>query len=716
MQIFLTYTHLAGALYVLFLGYLILSKKRNKQSIIFALLCFCISVWLFGTYKILTNVGNKQQIIFWDRSVYLGVVFIPALVYSFYVVLTKKINKYLIGLNFVLALFFFFLSQSNTFAQDAYMYAWGGHLIAKWPHSIYVFWFAASSAMFFYNFFKYYKVANGFQEKIQVRFILYSFIFLAIGGILGFLPAYGISIRPFGNIFVILFASTFAYAIVRYRLLGIRTIISKVYIYLLIAVYTYSFFYFVIFIDELFFDSVSSSQAMFFSPVFIIIFAVTFLPLFRKIQESSDVIFFKGNNPRSIIKDVALQMSAVIDLEELLKITAGEFKKILATEEIDILLFEKNGSCSSLYDYKGKKLPKKNDVCLYIQKIRNIIVRDEIEHGDEAYLLTEMDRLKAKVVAPLIIRYKVIGMIILGEKMDSSPYTKEDIEFLEIISSQAAVAIENARLYQEIEDFNKTLQQKVDEQTKEITEKAEHLKKLMDMRSEFLDITSHQLRTPVTVIKGVLSMFEEGSIPKNKQKEFIRGALDKSIKLGEIINDILRASEMDTDKFTLNVKEVDLNPILEKIEEDKKTSMQVKKKIKLTFDLPKKPLPNVLTDAKYIEQAIVNLVNNSFQYTIEGFIKVTAEVTKEVVIIRVEDSGIGIPSESIPKLFQKFGRAENAVATFTDGSGLGLFIIKQIVDATPGAKIEIEKTELNKGTTFALTLPIFKQQVKEAVK
>ena len=96
------------------------------------------------------------------------------------------------------------------------------------------------------------------------------------------------------------------------------------------------------------------------------------------------------------------------------------------------------------------------------------------------------------------------------------------------------------------------------------------------------------------------------------------------------------------------------------------------------------------------------------QYTKQGYIKVSATADKSHVILKVSDTGIGIPKKDQKKLFTKFGRAQNAVETFTDGSGLGLFIIKQVMDAHPGGEVYIENTEVGKGTTFVIKIPIVK--------
>ncbi|NTU98390.1 GAF domain-containing sensor histidine kinase [Candidatus Falkowbacteria bacterium] len=605
------------------------------------------------------------------------------------------------------SIFFFLVNPTKLFVQGVFPKYIFNYVCDAGPLYIYyaIFYFVS---FIFTTAYLFVGLRQPNVDRYQVKYVILAQLG-AVGGGSVFFLTFNLNWPPYIMILYAFYPLIIAYAIIKYRLMGIKVLASKVYTYLLISAFSLVFFHITIFVDFYFLGGIYSYKALMFSPWIAVLYSISLLPVLNKIQSSSDVIFYRNNAPRQIIKDLSLELSSSINLYELIGITSEIFRKVLASESLKVYLKKADEKKEVFYCVLMEELKVGPTSLIYkpVVKNRTVLVRDELKRKGETALVKEMDKSEAKLIAPLVLRNKVIGLLYLGEKVDGDAYTREDIDFLDIISSQAAVAIENARLYKEVDDFNKTLKQKVDVQTKEIREKADHLKKLMDMRSEFLDITSHQLRTPVTVIKGVLSMLEEGSIPPSKRKEFLRGAFEKSIKLGEIINDILRASEMDSESFVMNLKPVDLNEILRKIEEDKLRTAQIKN-VKLDFKIPKKTLSPVLSDAKYLEQAIVNMINNSFQYTLKGSIHVMVEQLSNAVVIRVKDTGIGIPKDQIPKLFQKFARADNAVNTFTDGSGLGLFIIKQIVDATPGAKIEIEKTELNKGTVFALTIPLAK--------
>ncbi|MFA6272584.1 MAG: HAMP domain-containing sensor histidine kinase [Patescibacteria group bacterium] len=248
------------------------------------------------------------------------------------------------------------------------------------------------------------------------------------------------------------------------------------------------------------------------------------------------------------------------------------------------------------------------------------------------------------------------------------------------------------------------LEDRVKEQTRDIQKKADRMMKLLEMRSEFLDIASHQLRTPTSVIKGTLAMLKDGDLDKMKPIEkakFIDGMYQKSIKLEEIINDILMASEMDTagdkvmklgDKFDLTelVDEIIIQHVL-----DAKN-----KKLKLVWDKPDK-LMMMRGSLRYIEEAINNLLDNAIKYTNKGSVLVALTRKKRRALLTLQDTGIGIPIEDQDKVFKKFIRASNARSAYTDGSGLGLFIVKEIIDKHPGAKIWMESVE-NKGTKFCV--------------
>jgi len=211
-------------------------------------------------------------------------------------------------------------------------------------------------------------------------------------------------------------------------------------------------------------------------------------------------------------------------------------------------------------------------------------------------------------------------------------------------------------------------------------------------------------------------MFEEGSmdkLPKAERKKFFHNIAVKADKLNSIISDILRASEMDTDEFRMDdatAKPEQIEDIIKSVHEQLHGQAETRN-LQLIMETPKQKLPKVMTSGEFLEQAIFNLVDNAIKYTKQGYVKVVLSQDGGNVIIKVQDSGIGIPEKDKKKVFDKFARGANAVDMYTDGSGLGLFIVKKIVEAHKGGQVSVQSQE-GKGTTFTISLPAVSDKVK----
>lgn len=691
------------------LAFFVLWRGKTKLSFQWFWVGFFTGLWALGLWGVISRY-DYETALFFQYLLDIGGIMIPLAYLGFVLELVnlKEKKKRLFKLFCLFTFFLLVLSFTPYFKKglvasfDIFNY-W---IDPGFLYPIFPTWFSFLMFYSFYLLFSRLKYFTG-VVKTQIKYIIVAGVIGFLGGATNFFPQI-FGLYPFGNYFVVVYVIIVTYAILRYRLMGIRVIASKIYTYFIIAAFSFVYFHFVYQISVKLLGGVYSAIALILGIFWSVLFAVIFLPLLDYIQKSSDVIFFKGYNPRRIIKDLTIELRGAIKLGEIYEILQKNFKRVLETEELRILIFEKGEKNSDIcvspkYSFNNFDINNSKKLCLLMRENKGLVIRDEI---DSKSVRSDLDDIQAKIIAPLIAQNNVFGAIISGEKISCSAYTQEDIEFLEIITTQAAVAIQNALLYEEVSELNKNLEKKVKEQTKDIKEKADHLQKLLQMRSEFLDIASHQLRTPVTVIRGALSMILDGSIKaEDKKMEFIKASFKKSGKLNDVINDILRASEMDTDKFELDLRPTDIHSLLQNVAEDKKMEAE-DQDLKFILKLPAKPLPIVMSDERYMEQAITNLINNSLQYTKEGHIKLEAEKEDKFIVIRISDTGIGIPEKDRGKLFKKFGRAKNAVETFTDGSGLGLFIIKKVVDAHKGGSVAIEKTALGRGTTFALRIPI----------
>jgi len=264
-------------------------------------------------------------------------------------------------------------------------------------------------------------------------------------------------------------------------------------------------------------------------------------------------------------------------------------------------------------------------------------------------------------------------------------------------------------------DLTANLQQKVEEQTK-------YLKELLEMKTDFLRVVNHQLNTPLAVMKGYFSMMEEGSCPPAKAKVAIKGGLER---LSSTVSDFWDAYELEGEKMQMEPQEVNLAEIIDNlIPEKQKLQLAVERKLKISVEksnfsaksaVPASDgkIPSVWCDRQKISHVISNLLDNAVYYTRQGSVTVSYELDgKDFLKISVKDTGAGISEADKKKLFQKFSRGQNATNLRPDGSGLGLFIAKKIVEDNHG-KMFCSSDGVDQGSTFSFTLPIYKNQKKE---
>lgn len=287
----------------------------------------------------------------------------------------------------------------------------------------------------------------------------------------------------------------------------------------------------------------------------------------------------------------------------------------------------------------------------------------------------------------------------LGPKKSGNTYSKQDLQIIEIVANELVIAIQNALRFQEIENFNATLQQRVEEATRKLRRANEKLKALDETKDDFISMASHQLRTPLTSVKGYLSMILDGDVGKVSpaQKEMIGQAFSSSQRMVYLIADLLNVSRLKTGKFVIEPKPVNLADLVEQelsqLDETAKTHS-----LDLQYDKPKDFLDLMLDETK-IRQVVMNFVDNAIYYTpVGGKITVRLAETPTHVELRVEDNGIGVPKQEQPHLFTKFYRAGNARKARPDGTGLGLFMAKKVIIAQGGSLIF--ESQQDKGSTF----------------
>jgi signal transduction histidine kinase/putative methionine-R-sulfoxide reductase with GAF domain len=290
-----------------------------------------------------------------------------------------------------------------------------------------------------------------------------------------------------------------------------------------------------------------------------------------------------------------------------------------------------------------------------------------------------------QIVIPIRRESDVIGLLLLESVSDS----QQDIAFLNRLGDQAAIAIANAQLYGEVQQAN-------------------------EAKSEFVSFVAHELKNPMTSIKGYTELLSAGAVGQvnEMQANFLKTIHSNVERVSTLISDLNDNSKIEAGRLRLEFKPVDLSDVVDEVV--RSTSRQIEdKKQELHIDIPDK-LPPIWADRTRVSQIMTNLISNSHKYTLEGGkITVDAEVAEnqwdpnssaQVVHMWVKDNGIGISAEDQKKIFGKFFRSDDQKTREVPGSGLGLNITKSLVEMQ-GGKIWFE-SEFRKGTTFHFTIPV----------
>jgi signal transduction histidine kinase len=242
--------------------------------------------------------------------------------------------------------------------------------------------------------------------------------------------------------------------------------------------------------------------------------------------------------------------------------------------------------------------------------------------------------------------------------------------------------------------------------TAELQKSYEDLKVLDVAKSEFISMASHQLRTPLSAIKGYISMLVGGSYGKvpEKAREKLKNVFESNERLIRIVNDLLDISKIEMGKMELEKEPTQIEDLLQSCYEEMKIGAD-KKGLRFVFEKPKYSLPKIELDSLKFRQAILNLIDNAIRYTQKGEIEINVEKVNSVARISVKDTGEGLTAEEQRAAFGGFTRGSAGIAHFVEGAGLGLYVAKKFLELHH-AKIWVESEGKSKGSTFYVELPI----------
>lgn len=309
----------------------------------------------------------------------------------------------------------------------------------------------------------------------------------------------------------------------------------------------------------------------------------------------------------------------------------------------------------------------------------------------QALAAQEESGIKSSFVFPLIVRNSVIGTIIFSTSKERK-LSKKESNLLSYYTGIVGLAVQNSMLYS-----------KLASKSSELAKANKELIKIDSQKDEFISIVSHELKTPISIVKTNLWMLSHvGSDSLDtKQKQLISEMKSGLDRLGRMVNNILDVSRIQQGRLIIEIKEQPLQPILDTVVSEFSETLK-QKKLKI---IQCKDFKSGFVDKEKFMEVLANLISNAIKYTNEGGIKISCKQQGDFVKISVVDSGVGISKEEQKNLFKKFSRAQAGLKEDSPGAstGLGLFIVKRMVEEM-GGDCGVEST-LNKGSRFWFTIP-----------
>lgn len=690
---------------LLVLGVLVLVHS-NKESnhLFFSGFSFSLSLWVLSNYMADHDVNDSlfwTRIAFFSTSLAMGLFAFFANDYPF-ISIKGGAFKILLGVATVLVAI---TTLTPNFVPRVEFIDGVSTVI---PGTLYLIYFLFFAATFSFSIVMLLKKARrgSHEDSKKVRLVLFGAVLMAVvASVTNLILPLLIKSNEYatlGSLTTIIFVSFTYYSIAKHQLLDIRALLSRGVAYvMMLGVFSLLYAGAVLALSVVLISEDRLSFAQLSLTIVIAIFiAFSWQPLQKYITRTTNRVFLRGSyDSQVVLNRLSTLLANEIDLINVVRLSSDLINKTLKPAHIRLVVFDDNQSV--FYDYGTSNAPMSPVEFSKIDSASQNIISINSKSREAQRMLKPLD---AELMLKLLSNDELVGVVILGPKLNGSYYNDQDIKLLEISENELSISVQNARYFDQIQKFNVTLQRKIKQATSKLEQNNKKLKELDEAKDEFISMASHQLRTPLTSIKGYVSMVVEGDAGKitPQQKKLLEEAFASSQRMVYLIADLLNVSRLKTGKFIIERSEANLAEMVDsEIAQLKPTAKS--RDLKLMYHKPSR-FPDVMLDETKTRQVIMNFVDNAIYYTpAGGKIEVTVKSSKDFIEFTCRDDGIGVPKEKQAKLFTKFFRADNAQKARPDGTGLGLFMARKVIVAQGGSIIF--KSEEGKGSTFGFKLP-----------
>jgi len=690
-------------------GLSLLRNPGSRLNRVFAYFASAIALWNIGVFMLRTS-PDAHGAIFAEIIIHIGVVLVPAFHYHFVLIFLDATTRHRPSLVFAYAVSLVYtlvnLSGTPLFMKGVVWTYWGW---APATGPLYIPFFLA------FNFFMIYGIRlmlnanqgidSSFRRNRGTLILLGTLVSLA-GGVIDFarfilakyIPVMD-QLYPIGIPANMIFALMLGTSIVRYRLFAVDLAVKKAAVYGVVGAGITAILFAVTRAIENYFNLTDIDTIWVVVPLGFMV-TVLLSPWGQLLEDRIHrLMFSKRRGCYETLLSLSKRMSGILNFNELVDTLVHGLVRGIPVTHAGLMIHD--AATNSFVNYREEttldegsgldSIRTDNPIVQWLTDNEGLLVKEEVKLNPRIAKYFEaaegeLEAVKAALIVPLRIENKLNGILLLGEKLSGEIFDSQELDVLSLLANQAAISLENARLYEGLSTSNVRLME------------ASRLK------SQFLANMSHELRTPLNSIIGfskVLLNRLDGDLTE-RQEAYVKSVHNSSRHLLELINGILDFSRIEAGKFEMRPERVNLHDIVEECIESSLPLVR-EKRVKLEKDVPV-DLPELYADRTRVKQVLLNLVSNAIKFTSAGRVLVQVRREPDALHVSVADTGIGISHTDLARLFEPFQRLDNPLAQQADGTGLGLAISKKFVELHRG-RIWAESRE-SQGSTFHFTLPL----------
>ena len=700
MGMLLTLLTVFSVFVVIVLGLMtFLNNTKSPANTNFLGICCGLSIWILANFL----ADNNLQGLFWSRVAFASITVATYFFFGFASTFPNKKNipNWISWAVLASTIGLLIIEQTNYFIPSTFISGGvssieTGSLYILFPMYL-VFVFGGGNLILVRGIRKLERIT-----QIRLKIVVTGMILMALVGMITNLLIPSLigndKFAGIGTLSTLIFVAFTAYAIVRHHLFDIRLLVARslAYLFSLLSIAVI----FIILTLGVTVVAVKGNLNSFAVRAIYAALAVTLAIVFPwlklRFDKVTDKLFYRDSyDPQVLLGELNKVLVSTIELQKLLDTSS----KIIADGlKADYCVFGIKESGAKVVRTFGtaRKSFSPEDIHaahqISPQVGFGVIVTDYLPSEASRFkgLLSKNDISVLVRLIPEFVRENGVneglGYILLGQKRSGNLYNSQDVKILGIIANELVIAIQNALQFEEIQRFNLTLQDRIEKATRELRQTNQKLLELDEAKDDFISMASHQLRTPLTSVKGYISMVLDGDAGRvnRQQAKMLRQAFSSSQRMVYLITDLLNISRLKTGRFVIDASPTDLSELAhEEIVGLQETAKL--KDIKLIYKRPQS-FPELMLDEVKIRQVIMNFIDNALYYTpAGGSVRVELEEKAAAVELRVVDDGIGVPKSEQHHLFTKFYRAGNARKVRPDGTGLGLFMAKKVISAQGGS-------------------------------